>query len=41
MKLSIYRYDPDKDQRPYMRDYEVALEQSDRMLLDADRKSVV
>jgi succinate dehydrogenase / fumarate reductase, iron-sulfur subunit len=35
MKLSIYRYDPGKDERPYMQDYEVALEQSDRMLLDA------
>ena len=35
MKLSIYRYDPDKDEKPYMRDYEVKLEQSDRMLLDA------
>ena len=35
MKLSIYRYDPDKDERPYMKDYEVQLEASDRMLLDA------
>ncbi len=35
MKLSIYRYDPDKDAKPYMQDYEVALEQTDRMLLDA------
>jgi succinate dehydrogenase / fumarate reductase, iron-sulfur subunit len=35
MKLSIYRYDPDKDAKPYMKDYEVALEGSDRMLLDA------
>ena len=35
MKLSIYRYDPDKDAKPYMKDYEVALEASDRMLLDA------
>jgi succinate dehydrogenase iron-sulfur subunit len=35
MKLSIYRYDPDKDARPYMQDYEVKLESSDRMLLDA------
>ena len=35
MKLSIYRYDPDKDERPYMKDYEVKLEHSDRMLLDA------
>jgi len=35
MKLSIYRYDPEKDARPYLQDYEVALEPSDRMLLDA------
>jgi succinate dehydrogenase / fumarate reductase iron-sulfur subunit len=41
MKLSIYRYDPEKDAKPYMRDYEVALEQSDRMLLDAMVKAKV
>ncbi len=35
MKLSIYRYDPDKDEKPYMKDYDVELEHSDRMLLDA------
>jgi succinate dehydrogenase iron-sulfur subunit len=35
MKLSIYRYDPDKDERPYLKEYEVQLEHSDRMLLDA------
>jgi succinate dehydrogenase / fumarate reductase iron-sulfur subunit len=35
MKLSIYRYDPDKDAKPYMKDYDVELEHSDRMLLDA------
>jgi len=35
MKLSIYRYDPDKDEKPYMKDYDVQLEHSDRMLLDA------
>jgi succinate dehydrogenase / fumarate reductase iron-sulfur subunit len=35
MKLSIYRYDPDKDERPYMQDYEVELDHGDRMLLDA------
>ena len=35
MKLSIYRYDPDKDDKPYMKDYDVQLEHSDRMLLDA------
>ena len=34
MKLSIYRYDPDRDAAPYMQDYDVALEPSDRKLLD-------
>ena len=32
---SIYRYDPDKDAKPYMKDYDVTLDASDRMLLDA------
>jgi succinate dehydrogenase / fumarate reductase iron-sulfur subunit len=35
MRVTIYRYDPDKDERPYLKDYEVQLEHSDRMLLDA------
>ena len=35
MRLSIYRYDPDKDEKPRMQDYEVALDGHDRMLLDA------
>ncbi|HEX5094112.1 MAG TPA: succinate dehydrogenase iron-sulfur subunit, partial [Burkholderiales bacterium] len=35
MKISIYRYDPDKDAKPYLQDYEVRLEPTDRMLLDA------
>jgi succinate dehydrogenase / fumarate reductase iron-sulfur subunit len=35
MKISVYRYDPDKDERPYLKDYEVKLEPTDRMLLDA------
>ena len=35
MRFSIYRYDPDKDEKPYMQDYDIALEPSDRMLLDA------
>jgi succinate dehydrogenase / fumarate reductase iron-sulfur subunit len=35
MKLTIYRYDPDKDAKPYYKDYDVALDQADRMLLDA------
>ena len=35
MKISIYRYDPDKDEKPYMKDYDVRLEHGDNMLLDA------
>jgi succinate dehydrogenase / fumarate reductase, iron-sulfur subunit len=35
MKISIYRYDPDKDEKPYMKDYDVTLEHGDNMLLDA------
>ena len=35
MKFSIYRYDPDKDEKPYMRDYDVPLATTDKMLLDA------
>ena len=35
MRFRIYRYDPDTDAQPAMRDYDVALEPTDRMLLDA------
>ena len=35
VKFSIYRYDPDKDARPYMQDLEVELGPNDKMLLDA------
>jgi succinate dehydrogenase / fumarate reductase iron-sulfur subunit len=35
MKFSIYRYDPDTDAKPYMRDYDVTLEAGGHMLLDA------
>jgi succinate dehydrogenase iron-sulfur subunit len=35
MKISIYRYDPDRDEKPYMKDYDVQLQHSDNMLLDA------
>ncbi len=35
MKISIYRYDPDRDEKPYMKDYDVRLEHGDNMLLDA------
>ena len=35
MRFRIFRYDPDKDAKPYMKDYDVPMEPSDRMLLDA------
>ncbi len=35
MKFRIYRYDPEKDAKPYLKDYDVALDPHDRMLLDA------
>lgn len=35
MKFSIYRYDPDKDEKPYMQDYDIPLAATDKMLLDA------
>ena len=34
MRFSIYRFDPDKDEKPYMQDYEIELEATERMLLD-------
>lgn len=33
--FEIYRYDPDKDEAPYMQTYEITLDGSERMLLDA------
>ena len=33
--FSIYRYDPDKDAKPYMQTLEISLDGSERMLLDA------
>ncbi|MCC6473193.1 MAG: succinate dehydrogenase iron-sulfur subunit [Burkholderiales bacterium] len=35
MHFKIFRFDPDKDDKPYMKDYQIELEPSDRMLLDA------
>ena len=35
MKLTIYRYNPDKDAKPYYQDYDVPIDAHDRMLLDA------
>ncbi len=33
--FEVYRYDPDKDKEPYMQTYELELDGSERMLLDA------
>jgi succinate dehydrogenase / fumarate reductase iron-sulfur subunit len=35
LNFKIYRYDPDKDERPYMQDLTVELQDTDKMLLDA------
>ncbi|HEY6863562.1 MAG TPA: succinate dehydrogenase iron-sulfur subunit [Burkholderiales bacterium] len=35
MRFRIFRYDPEKDAKPYMKDYDVQLDPHDRMLLDA------
>src|SRR5258706_9100730 len=35
MKFRIYRYDPDRDSQPRMQDYDVEMQPTDRMLLDA------
>src|SRR5512145_3424362 len=35
VKFEIYRYDPDKDAKPYMQQLEVKLAPTDKMLLDA------
>ena len=35
VKFEIYRYDPDKDERPYMQKLDVELAATDKMLLDA------
>jgi succinate dehydrogenase / fumarate reductase, iron-sulfur subunit len=35
VRFEIYRYDPDKDAKPYMQKLEVALAPTDKMLLDA------
>ena len=35
VKFSIYRYDPDRDDKPRMQNIEVELQPTDKMLLDA------
>ena len=40
LNLSIYRYDPSKDQRPYMADYKIESESiGNMMVIDAIRKA--
>jgi succinate dehydrogenase / fumarate reductase iron-sulfur subunit len=34
MRLSISRFNPEVDERPYMQDFDIELESTDRMLLD-------
>jgi succinate dehydrogenase / fumarate reductase iron-sulfur subunit len=35
MRFRIYRYDPERQRKPFLQDYEVRLEASDRKVLDA------
>lgn len=35
MRFSIFRFNPETDEKPRMQDYDIALEPTDRMLLDA------
>jgi succinate dehydrogenase / fumarate reductase, iron-sulfur subunit len=35
MRFSVYRFNPETDPKPYMQDYDIELQPSDRMLLDA------
>ncbi len=35
MRFSIYRYNPDQDQKPRMQDYDLQIEPAGKMLLDA------
>jgi len=35
MRFSVYRYNPDVDAKPYMQEYDIALDPTDKMLLDA------
>ncbi|HEX8013022.1 MAG TPA: 2Fe-2S iron-sulfur cluster-binding protein, partial [Casimicrobiaceae bacterium] len=35
MRFRILRFDPERDARPAFKDYDVALESSDRKVLDA------
>lgn len=37
-RMSIYRYNPEKDKKPYMQEYTIELDASDTMVLDALNK---
>ena len=40
LHLSLYRFDPEKDQRPYMSDYVIEMNDSGNMMvIDAIRKA--
>ena len=34
MKISIYRFNPDKDKKPYLKSYDIERTKTDMMLLD-------
>ena len=35
IKFSVYRYNPEKDAKPYMQNISVEIDETDRKLLDA------
>ncbi|NNM81644.1 MAG: succinate dehydrogenase iron-sulfur subunit, partial [Burkholderiales bacterium] len=35
MRFSIYRYNPETDEKPYMQDYDLDIRAGEMMLLDA------
>ena len=40
LKLSLYRFDPEKDDRPYMSDHSIKMEgHGNMMVIDAIRKA--
>ena len=40
LELSLYRFDPEKDQRPYMADYKIEYRSSGNMMvIDAIKKA--
>lgn len=41
MQVSVYRYDPDEDDAPYMRDYEIALPDTGKDLMVLDLMEII